>query len=112
MRKSMSKEEIVAAIQECAAKAGRAPSQPELSSAYTAIKMGTIRKFFGTYTKALEESGFAGAGCGYEVTMENLFVDWAGIVRRTAKIPTMTEYERESRYSVRPLVAGSGDGAR
>ncbi|HEY1525809.1 MAG TPA: hypothetical protein VGH51_06185 [Candidatus Angelobacter sp.] len=94
----MSKEEIIAATKECAEKLRRAPSQPELSSAYPAIKMGKILKFFGTYTKALEESGFAGSGCGYEVTMENLFVDWAGIVRRTAKIPTMTEYERESRY--------------
>lgn len=100
----MSKEEIIAAIKESAEKLGRAPSQPELTTSYPAIKMGTIRKFFGTYTKALEESGFAGAGCGYEVTMENLFMDWAGIVRRTGKIPTMTEYERESRHSVRPLV--------
>jgi len=100
----MSKEEIIAAIKECSEKLGRAPSQPELSSTYPAIKMGTVRKFFGSYTKALEESGFAGSGCGYEVTMQNLFMDWAGIVRRTAKVPTMSEYERESRYSVRPLV--------
>jgi Homing endonuclease associated repeat len=103
-RKNMSKEEIVAAIKECAEKLGRAPSQPELRGLCPSINMGMIRKFLGSYTQALEESGFAGEGCGYEATMDDLFRDWAQIVRKMGKVPTMTEYDRESRYSVRPLM--------
>jgi hypothetical protein len=99
----VTKEEIIAAIKECAKNLGRAPSQPELSSVFPAIKMGTIRKYLGTYRQALEESGLAGAGCGYEATIDELFRDWAQIVRKMGKVPTMTEYDRESRYSVRPL---------
>src|SRR5580765_7957485 len=100
----MSKEKIIAAIKECAEKLGRAPSQPELRGLYPTINMGMIRKFLGSYTQALEESGFAGEGCGYEATMDDLFRDWAQIVRKMGKVPTMTEYDRESRYSVRPLM--------
>ena len=36
--------------------------------------------------------------------MDDLFRDWAQIVRKTGKVPNMTEYEHESKYSVRPLV--------
>ena len=100
----MSKEEIIAAIQECAEKLGRAPKYSELLNAFPAAKMGAIRKHLGTYTRALEESGVPGAGYGFEVTMDDLFRDWAGIVRKMGRVPTMTEYEHRSKHSVRPLV--------
>jgi hypothetical protein len=35
--------------------------------------------------------------------MAELFRDWAVIVRKMKKLPTMTEYEHQSKYSVRPL---------
>ena len=82
---NVTKEEIIAAIKECAKNLGRAPSQPELSSAYPAIKMGTIRKCLGTYRQALEESGLTGAGCGYEASMDELFRDWTQIVRKMVR---------------------------
>src|SRR4029077_19037930 len=50
------------------------------------------------------DSGFTGSGCGYQVTLDDLFKDWARIVRKTGKVPTMTEYELQSPYSVRPLM--------
>src|SRR5262249_36777754 len=41
---------------------------------------------------------------GFEITMNDLFRDWALIVRKMGKIPNMTEYDRHSKYSVRPLM--------
>lgn len=100
----MSKEEIIAAIKECADKLGRAPKFTELIQVYPAAKMGAIRKYLGTYTLALRESGMDCLGSGFEVPMDDLFRDWVQVVRKTRKVPNMTEYERESKYSVRPLV--------
>ena len=100
----MSKEEIIAAIKESAEKLGRAPKYAELLNAFPAAKMGAIRKYLGTYTQALRESGMDCLGAGFEVAMDDLFRDWALIVRKTGKVPNMTEYEHASKYSVRPLV--------
>src|SRR5438270_3000734 len=101
---NVSKEEIIAVIKECAGKLGRPPKFSEFESAYPAIKMGTIRKYVGTYTLALREAGLDCLGAGFEVAMDELFRDWAVIVRKMKKLPTMTEYEHQSRYSVRPLM--------
>ena len=100
----MSKEEIIAAIRDCARKLGRAPKFAELLQHCPAAKMGAIRKHIGTYTLALRESGIECAGAGFEVAMDDLFRDWTRVVRKLRKVPNMTEYERESKYSVRPLV--------
>ncbi len=101
----MQKEDIIAAIKEYAGKlGGRAPSFPELRRAYPAMNMGVIRKYCGVYAKALREAGFEAAGCGYTVEMDDLFRDWARIVRKLGKIPSLTEYDLHSKYSVRPLV--------
>jgi len=99
----MSKEELIAAIQQCAKELGRTPKCSELISRFPATKMAAIRKHLGTYTRALEESGLARTGCGFEATMDDLFRDWAEIVRKMGRIPTMTEYEHQSKFSVRPL---------
>jgi hypothetical protein len=38
------------------------------------------------------------------VALEPLFVDWAGVVRKVGKAPSMSEYEALSKYSCKPLV--------
>jgi hypothetical protein len=100
----MSKEEIIAAIQECARKLGRAPRFAELEQHCPAAKMGAIRKYIGTYTLALRESGVECVGAGFEIAMDDLFRDWTRVARKLRKVPNMTEYEHESKYSVRPLM--------
>ena len=100
----MSKEEIITAIKECAQNLGRAPKYAELLNHFPPAKMGAIRKYLGTYTLALQESGLDCLGAGFEVPMDELFRDWALIVRKMKKLPTMTEYEHQSKYSVRPLM--------
>jgi hypothetical protein len=42
---------------------------------------------------------------GAPTPLEDLFEDWAGVVRKLEKVPTMFEYERESAYSSKPLVS-------
>jgi Homing endonuclease associated repeat len=103
-KKAVSGQDILAALREMAERLGRYPSMPELTQAHPEIKMGTVRKYFAGYGDALREAGFEGGGCGYTVTMDGLFRDWARLARKYQRCPTMSEYERESKYSVRPLV--------
>ena len=102
-RRRPSKEEIIAAIQACAAKLGRAPKQEELKQE-SGIGGGKIfERHFGNYTQALKVCGLNGTGNGYKVSTEDLFRDWAAIVRELGKVPTLAAYTRRSQHSVAPL---------
>jgi hypothetical protein len=105
--KPMSKEEVMAAIQESAARLGHAPTFTEVRRA-TKMSKHEIRKHFLTYSKALSECGLQRTGPGYEVDAIILFQDWAGLVRKLGKLPTMAEYEMHGSYSVRPLIRRYG----
>jgi hypothetical protein len=102
IKKSSSKEEIIAAIQACAAKLGHVPSQAELKE-----QIGVGPKFFqrqfGNYTKALEASGLEGRGSGFMLSLSELFHEWARIVRLMGEIPSLTEYMVHSKHSATPL---------
>jgi hypothetical protein len=99
----MSKEEIIAAVKKCAAELGHAPSQPEFRN-HTKISKHDIRKNFGTYTQMIAVSELEREGSGCVVEMNSLFLDWAGIVRKLGKVPTIATYEMTSKYSVRPMI--------
>ncbi|HEY2915320.1 MAG TPA: hypothetical protein VGK21_18290 [Candidatus Angelobacter sp.] len=103
----MTKEEIIAAVKECAANLGHAPSLAEFRK-MSQISKARIRKSFGTFTQLLTAGGLEVQGPGHMVEMKDLFTDWAGIVRREKKVPTITDYELHSRYSVRPLARRFG----
>ena len=161
----MSKEEIIAAIRECAEKLGHTPSFPELANWVNGSTRGSsgkqssdgkrdgskgdtnkresnkrdgarqkiskqgdndkrdatseeirkqgiskrmIRKHFGSYTNALRESGLERRGGGPPVALELLFKDWAVLARRVGRVPSMTEYETQGKYSLRPLLTRFG----
>lgn len=103
----MSKEEIIAAIQESASQLGHVPSVTELGRLANLGKRD-IRRCFSNYREALRACGLDRQGAGYGVEPKTLFLDWAAIVRKLGKVPTMTEYELHSNYSVRPLVRRYG----
>jgi Homing endonuclease associated repeat len=103
----VSKEEVIAAVKECAARLGRAPSLAEVYQ-ITPVSKYQLRKHFGTYTRMLAESGIQRQGPGCRVESNALFLDWMAIVRRLGRIPTMTDYEMEGKYSIRPLLTRSG----
>ncbi|HKW75955.1 MAG TPA: hypothetical protein VJN64_10570 [Terriglobales bacterium] len=96
------KEEIVAAIKECAAKLKRVPTQAELKKE-TGITEKIYQRFFGNYTKALRACAYEGTGSGFTLSARELFEEWAGIVRKLGEVPSISEYVLHSKHSVTPL---------
>jgi Homing endonuclease associated repeat len=107
----VTKEEVIAAINECAAKLGHAPSSTELRK-HANVGKYDIRKLFGTHVKALDACGMEARGAGYEVKLKTLFLGWAEVVRELGKAPTMEEYDKRSKNSVRPLIRHAGSWTR
>jgi hypothetical protein len=107
----MTKEEVIAAINECAARLGHAPTSTELRR-YVNVNKYDIRKTFGTHVKALDACGMEAHGAGYEVKLKTLFLGWAEVVRGLGKVPTMEEYDKRSKNSVRPLIRRAGSWTR
>ena len=97
-----SKEEIIAAIQACATKLGHVPSQAEMQRE-KGISRRVFARQFGNYTKALRACGFDGQGSGFMLSMEDLFKEWAGIVRECGEVPSIAEYQLRSQHSCGPL---------
>jgi hypothetical protein len=103
LEQSVTKEEIIAAVQECTRKMGRVPSFPELQLA-TKVTNRMMRMRFGNYSRTLQACGLTREGAGVRVSMRTLFDDWAELVRKLGKIPTIMEYTLHSNYSVRPFI--------
>ena len=78
------------------------PSQEELK-AETGIYGKIFCRHFGNYTKALRASGFEGRGAGFTLGMDELFQEWAGIVRKIGEVPSAAEYVLHSQHSLTPL---------
>jgi len=102
VRCDLSKNDIIAAIRKCARKLGRPPSLLEFKRA-TKLTQRAIGKHFATYSRALTECGMERRGSGHPVPLSALFTDWARIVRKLGKLPTVAEYQIHSRYSIQPL---------
>jgi len=105
--KEMGRQQIMAAIVECTEKLGEVPSQPQLTKMTNFTKL-QVRRHFGSYAHALRACNLKKAGCGWKVPMEELFEDWAMVVRALGKLPSVNEYEQNSQYSQRPLVKRYG----
>jgi hypothetical protein len=110
-RRNTSKVEVIAAILGCAEKLGRVPTVAELIK-YERIDRVEVRKHFGNYTAALEACNLEVPERGRKLEMDRLFEDWAGVVRKLKKLPTVFEYEQNSRYSERPLSSRFGTWAQ
>jgi len=98
----MTREEVMAAIRACTEKLGHVPSRVELLK-HAGLNRHDVNRYFGNYKTALKECGLEKRGCGMKVEMERIFQDWTRVVRLQKKLPTVFEFERESRYSVRPF---------
>ncbi|MGZ4845199.1 MAG: homing endonuclease associated repeat-containing protein [Candidatus Angelobacter sp.] len=106
----MSKQEIMEVIVGCADKLEHVPSFVEVVK-MTQISRRQIRKHFGSYTRALRECNLQRketGGGGQKLPLEKLFADWAGVVQRLKKLPSMGEYEMLSKYTTGPLVRWFG----
>jgi Homing endonuclease associated repeat len=103
----VTKQEIIASIRGCAEELGRVPTVAELKE-MKKISLRTVRRFFGRYADALREAGFDPHGAGYKLDLDLLFRDWAAVARRVGKVPSLLEYNKNSRYSVGPLLTRFG----
>ena len=102
-KKAMNKEEMTQIIKDLAAKLGRVPTMIDLER-MTGINKNEVRRTIGTYREFVESSGIEGRRPhGQKVNTHALFVDWAGVVRKLGKIPTITEYQLHGNYTYRPL---------
>jgi len=99
----MTREEVINAIRELAEKLGRTPSRNELAR-MSKVNRREIRNHFATYGRALRECRLEKTGGGRKLPLEALFRDWAELVRKLKKIPTVAEYEEMSQYSISPLL--------
>jgi hypothetical protein len=104
---NVTKQDVMATMVESSARLGRVPSLPELTRTSN-VSRRQVRKYFGSYARALAECNLARSGAGYKVAMEELFRDWAGIVRQLKKLPSVNDYASMSRYSPTPLMARFG----
>src|SRR3981081_2988034 len=101
-RKTVSREEIITAVKECAAKLGRAPRADEFQVTMS-VQRHVIRKHFNSYAQLITECGLERRGSGVTLTMEEIFREWASVVRSTGKVPTALDYGRHGKYSHRPF---------
>jgi hypothetical protein len=109
-KKKLSKEEVMREIRRCARRLGRAPKARELiAMAGRRITRYDIHHNFGGYLKALRACDLELSGSGCVVELRDLFLEWASMARKLGRVPTITHYDRNSRYSVRPLVDRFGN---
>ena len=106
----MSKEEIIAAVQQSTEKLGHVPSQTELTR-MTDVTRQQVRRHFGNYTGLLREAKLERRGGGVKVEMDALLRDWTGLVRDLKKLPSLEDYEHYSNYSTSPLLNRFGTWA-
>jgi HNH endonuclease len=107
VQETMTKEEIMKAIQECAAELGHPPSISELLKMKPVAKAAIYRKF-GNYRNALALCGMERSGPGYQTELADVFLDWATLARSLGKLPTMGDYEARGKYSIQPLLRRFG----
>jgi hypothetical protein len=97
----MTREEIIAAVKECAAKLGRAPRAEEFYK-LTPVTINQVLRGFRTFTRLLAASGVEREGPGVALGLEELFLDWARITRKLGKLPTKSDCGAYGQHSVRP----------
>lgn len=103
----MTRDEVIAAIRKSSAKLGYVPSIEELVNS-SKVTRPALRKLFRSYREAWQACGLDRQSPGYKVELNDLFLDWAGVVRKLGRAPTLADYEKHSRYSCVPLVRHYG----
>jgi len=88
----MTREEILAAIRECAAKLKRNPGHADLQRMRN-LNHWQIRVHFGTLSVALRAAGLEPKGSGYIYDADALLMDWARVARRLKRLPTIKAYK-------------------
>jgi hypothetical protein len=108
---SMTKQQMIAAIKECAESLGRVPSQTEAMK-MKGLSVPMIRRNFGTYNQFLGVCKLEARKQGQKYGTEELLRDWARVVRKLKKIPSVVAYEQWSENSETPFSSRFGSWKR
>jgi hypothetical protein len=98
----MNKQEILKAIRVCAKKLGHSPSLRELRR-LAGINEATLYRKLGNLKKALLAAGLKVGGSGFYSGRSELLLDWAAVVRKLGRLPSVVAYEREGNYTSQPI---------
>jgi hypothetical protein len=95
----MSREEIIKAIQECAAELKRRPSLADLRRV-KGVPKSAIERVFGQWSRALRA---AGVESDWRLTPGQLLLDWAGVARTLGAMPSLSAYLEYGSYAITPF---------
>jgi len=98
---------VIAAIKQASDELGRVPTLDELVKT-AEINRYDVRAAFGSYKAALIAAGLEHVGQGYGLDLRSLFTDWAWVVRRLGKVPSVMEHKMHGKHSVKPLTRQFG----
>jgi hypothetical protein len=104
--KPRTNEALVKAIQKCAKKLKRIPGFRDLEK--IGIGRGLLETRWGGLQPALAAAGIEAAGTGFRHSNSTLLLDWAKVVRKQGRIPSVSEYRKLSRFCHAPLHARFG----
>jgi hypothetical protein len=101
--KLLTKEQIIATLQEAARELGHAPNGLEFRQVSGITKFQVARRFT-TYQAALHAAGLTPSTSGTRIETAVLFEDWGKVTRKIGAVPSQTEYLRAGKYSLDPLI--------
>jgi Homing endonuclease associated repeat len=93
----VSRDEIIAAVRECARKLDRPPSLPELAR-LGGVSKGKLRRHFRGIGEAIRAAGLELDPVGLRTSTSALLKDWAAVARKLGKLPSRNYYRRHGRY--------------
>jgi hypothetical protein len=108
---SMTKDELIALLRECAQTLKRNPTFEDLRRT-PGFRDRKLYQHFDRLGEALQAAGLQPKGSGYKIPTVDLMLDWAGVVRRLKSIPTANQYERQGRFNTIPLAKRFGGWRR
>ncbi|HET9838607.1 MAG TPA: hypothetical protein VFR84_10255, partial [Candidatus Angelobacter sp.] len=105
VKTTITREEIISAIQKLAEDLGRTPTAQELED-MGRITRGVVARRFGSHGAAVRAAGMerVKSGPGRAISNAQLLEDWGELARRLKKIPTQGEYDGEGKYPSRRAV--------
>ena len=93
-----SKDEVLAAIRECAQSLGSVPSRAAFKSR-SGLSEYQVLQHFPSWREAVRAAGLEADSSNIRLDDNVLLADWGDLVRRIRHIPTRQAYRREGKYS-------------
>jgi Homing endonuclease associated repeat len=107
VQKPVSKDEVIAAIRECARKLGRPPSFREFAG-MTGITFGKMRRHFPSIGYATRAAGLRSEPHALHTETRGVLMDWARVARKVRRLPSRAQYRRYGQHSTTSIFVRFG----